>query len=377
MKFPNHLAIPGVEEGVCGVWIPPASPSLITGRLRTWANESNVTPTRIPGYWTFQKTKVSAPHSPAPEISTTTPVLPGEKVIYYLHGGGYVVLSAHPVYTITILSGLLHALRTVRRVFAVEYRLSVAQPYTPTAPFPAALMDALAGYVYLVDTLGFAPEDILVVGDSAGGNLALALARYLVEHRNHTYLATPSGAEVVDEVRHIPLVPGNLLLLSPWCDLSTSHADMLESSVYVNTRADFFGMPRDLEAPGVRYAKRAFLGSAQLRSGGAERNPYISPASLHLEGEERADFMGFPRTMVVAGEAEILLSQIETLVERMVRDLGKEGKGETGKVTYYAAPDMVHDFLAFKCFEPQRSDALQAIAQWFAGSGMLPSLAQT
>ena len=48
----------------------------------------------------------------------------------------------------------------------------------------AALIDALAGYNYLVNTVGFHPTRIILEGDSAGGNLALALTRYLLEHRN-------------------------------------------------------------------------------------------------------------------------------------------------------------------------------------------------
>lgn len=74
-------------------------------------------------------------------------------------------------------------------------------------PFPAALIDAVAGYNYLVGNIGFSPDDIIVLGDSSGGNLALALARHLIESRR-----------MVEDVT-IPLPPGGLILCSPWVNL--------------------------------------------------------------------------------------------------------------------------------------------------------------
>jgi len=68
-------------------------------------------------------------------------------------------------------------------------------------------------------------------------------------------------------------------------------------------------------------------------------------------------FEGFPRTMIVAGEAEILVDQINTLVRLMQRDLGD-------KVRYYEGHDAVHDFIFFPFFEPERTMALRAISNW-------------
>lgn len=309
-------------------------------------------PVRIPGYWIFRDTTA------ADRPSITAPPIPGEKVMYYLHGGAYIMLSAHPTYTAAFLSTLFLALPNVRRAFAVEYRLSSGHPYTPAAPFPAALIDALSGYLYLVDVLGFAPKDILIAGDSAGGNLALALTRYLIEH-NHL------DAEGGGEAKSLPPTPGRLLLLSPLCDMSTSHYNIPGSTMRTNARSDYVGTKHGPDAPATRYVVRAFLGPSQLCAGGAERNPYISPASLFLDDKTEADFTSFPRTMIVAGDAEMLMDQIETLMRRMVRDLGTGGDGETGKVTFHAATDAVHDFLIFPWFEPQRTNALRAISEWF------------
>jgi acetyl esterase/lipase len=59
---------------------------------------------------------------------------------------------------------------------AVNHRKALS----PSTAFPAQLLDLLAGYAYLL-SLGFAAENIILVGDSSGGHLLLALSRYLAE----------------------------------------------------------------------------------------------------------------------------------------------------------------------------------------------------
>lgn len=238
--------------------------------------------------------------------------------------------------------GLLNNVDNIQRALSLEYRLSTAPPLTPENPFPAALIDALAGYTYLVKTLGFSPENIIVEGDSAGGNLALALTRYLVESK-------AAGSP------HIPSPPGSLLLLSPWCDIGTTH-DVPRSRGLLH--ADF-----DPEPNGIDYSKEAFIGPHGV--GGAETNRYISPSSLN--DDLRIDFKGFPRTLIVAGGAENLLPQIKVLRDRMVRDIGYDtGDSNTqqGKVRYLEIPDAPHDPLVFQFMEPERTLALKEIAHW-------------
>ena len=68
------------------------------------------------------------------------------------------------------------------RAFQLEYRLSQGPPLPSENPFPAALIDAVAGYHYLVKVMGFNPSNILLVGESAGAGLAITLLRYLIQH---------------------------------------------------------------------------------------------------------------------------------------------------------------------------------------------------
>lgn len=72
--------------------------------------------------------------------------------------------SGHPENAAAHLSlGLLAHSTSVSRILDVDYRLSAAPPDTPRNPFPAAVLDSLAAYRYLIHDLGFAPSDITVI----------------------------------------------------------------------------------------------------------------------------------------------------------------------------------------------------------------------
>src|SRR5688572_15863435 len=113
-----------------------------------------------------------------PEGVTGTPVTAGgvpaewidppggvtDRVVLYLHGGGYVAGSIDSHRNLT--GHLARAMGC--RVLALHYRLA------PEHPFPAAVDDALAAYQWLLAE-GITAEHIMVAGDSAGGGLTLAL----------------------------------------------------------------------------------------------------------------------------------------------------------------------------------------------------------
>ncbi|KAK0454896.1 Alpha/Beta hydrolase protein [Armillaria borealis] len=321
---PNHLAItPGV--GIEGVWIPPAD-KFMTKSLKSMAEVSKVLPMRIPGYWVHRKgSKIEFGSSPAA----------GEKVVLSFHGGAYIRYSAHPDdVTATIAKGLLKNVASVQRLFCVEYRLSK----TSAGAFPAALLDALSSYVYLVNDIGFLPADIIVEGDSAGGNLALALTRYLVESQTNS------------EGVSVPSPPSALVLFSPWADMGVSHFTF-GSIAAKNSSTDYIGGMAEAD-----YGKKIFRG--QHGRDAVSVNPYMSPASI--DPRMKIDFKGFPRTFIVAGGAEVLLGVIRTLKERMVRDLGEN------KVGYYEATEGIHDYVAFPQWEPERTETYKAIAEWLA-----------
>ncbi|KAK7022564.1 Abhydrolase-3 domain-containing protein [Favolaschia claudopus] len=304
----NHLALVN-DIKYPGVWVDSIPQQFVVGKAEMWASAVGVKPVRLPGYWT---------HQPGSDISPGAPFNPGEKVVYALHGGAYTRFSAHPTEIPGhARHGIIQSVDSVHRTFAIEYRLSSTAPYTKAHPFPTALIDALTGYHYLVSTLRIPPKDIILMGDSAGGNLALALTRYLVEHP-------------------LPLLPppGSLLLLSPWADMGTSH-DTPSSSLTTCASTDFLAPPKT--------------------------NSYISPASKHLD----VGFEGFPRTFISGGEAEIFRDSLRTLYARMVRDMGEEN------VEYLEAADSVHDLLLLPGLqEPQLGETLGAIAEWVKEGGI-------
>src|SRR3990167_8915613 len=127
------------------------------------------------------------------------PEAPSNRVIYYLHGGGYILGS---------LTGYRHLAAELARasgasVLLLDYRLA------PEHVFPAALDDAVAGYRELLGQ-GIAPERVAFAGDSAGGNLVMTTLLSLRD----------SG---------LPL-PGCAACFSPWTDYETNGDSMVSKA---------------------------------------------------------------------------------------------------------------------------------------------------
>ncbi|KAJ3724596.1 Alpha/Beta hydrolase protein [Lentinula raphanica] len=310
-------------EGVDCIWVDPV-PKFIVGDLAIWSQAASVSSEHVQGYW-YNKNNIA---------TSSKLVLSDERILYSLHGGAYTSDSS------------------INRAFAIEYRLS----YNASNPFPAALVDALAGYNYLVN-LGFNPANIIIQGSASGGNLALALIRYLIDYYGHS------------EIPDLPDVPGSLLLLSPWTDiqLATDESYLETTSSTTNATSglvsDYMFGPH---CPLTNYSKQVFLGPHGIDV--AALNEYISPSSRHPLVQ--LDFEDFPRTFISAGAAENLLPQIRLLRDRMVRDLGNnDNRSEKrGKVTYYEASDASHNCLVlpFAIQEKARRDLLTAIGDWLS-----------
>ncbi|KAH8109567.1 alpha/beta-hydrolase [Phellopilus nigrolimitatus] len=327
--LPNHREL-RLDNGVQGVYVSGV-PELVTGKVKEWAAEAHVESIRIPGYWIHKKGQT---------IVMGQPPIDGEKVVYFLHGGAYSYLSAHPSSpTSNVPRGLLKCVQSVKRSFAIEYRLSSASGDPIEGEFPSALVDAIAGYSYLVNSVGFSPEDIVLVGDSAGGNLAQALTRYLAEYGG--------------SVPGLPGVPGALVLLSPWADMSGSHYSP-GSSVFTNKKSDII---TGINEPYLIDAPRSFIAPFGLEF--PFNTPYLSPACKKLED---VSFAGFPRVFLASGDAEVLLDQIRTFRDRITAQLGED------KVTYYEAKDAFHDCICIMWSGPERLDTLKAIAEFVDGA---------
>lgn len=225
-----------------------------------------------------------------------------------------------------------------KRVFQLEYRLAQCPSPPIKDAFPTALIDAVAGYNYLVNVMGFHPSNILLSGDSVGGHLAINLVRYLIS-------CVPS----------LP-PPGAILLMSSGADFGGSHWSP-ESSLARNASIDYLS-PFFVDGKIVR----AFLGN--ISPAEADTDPWISPASKHLATPEGL-FTDFPPTILVVGGAEMMLDAHRTLRDRMARDIGD-------RFTYLEVPDAMHIFMSFGPWhEPEASQTYGKVANWL--SGVMPA----
>ena len=147
-------------------------------------------------------------------------------VILYCHGGGYSTGSS--LYARTLTNKL--AMSTSMDVLCFDYRLA------PEHPYPAALEDAMKAWNYLM-LLGYGARDVVVAGDSAGGNLALALVHKLKSEKR--------------------LVPRGLALMSPWTDLTASgqsyetkkDVDPVLDAEYIGQMVKNYAEGQDLKNP--------------------------------------------------------------------------------------------------------------------------------
>ena len=184
-------------------------------------------------------------------------------VILHCHGGGYSTGSS--LYARTLTSKLAES--TSMDVLCFDYRLA------PEHPYPAATEDAMKSWNYLMLS-GYGARDVILTGDSAGGNLALSLVLKLKEEGR--------------------ILPRGLVLMSPWTDL-TSSGKSFTTKAELDPVLDSAYIDRMIHA----YAEGQNL-----------KNPFISP----LFG----NFDGFPPTYIQVGENEILLSDSLRLHQNLV-----------------------------------------------------------
>jgi acetyl esterase/lipase len=230
-------------------------------------------------------------------------------------------------------SGILEHCSGVTRAFCLDYRKASAPPFKSENSLPASIIDALSGYRYLIENIGFAPQDIIVAGVSSGAHLAIVFIRYLF----------------LEKIPSLPL-PKVLILLSPSVDWGLTHDDLPSSSMIRNSQTDCV---RIMFQSG--YTARAIFGS--LPHDEIRTNPWFSPASLEIPNSSGI-FSGFPPTWILAGSLEQSVDPMRTLRDRLVNDIGAD------KVTYVEYPEGTHNLLAYTWQEPERTEALKELRKW-------------
>ncbi|RPD61110.1 alpha/beta-hydrolase [Lentinus tigrinus ALCF2SS1-7] len=308
------------------VWVEPIPDEYVVGEVREMAEVNGVKPERIGGFWYGPRGEDGNPGQRA---------APGERVVCHFHGGAHTSGSGHPKSALGVqdlVSGYLEHFGPKYRVFLPEYRLASATPAEPANPFPSSLLDAIAGYRYLIQEVGFEPQNIIIAGDSAGGGIALNLIRYLA----------------LANIPSLP-VPGGAMLLCPTMDWAKTHTGP-DAAMTRNYSSDYVQAVVDPD-----YTGRALLG--QLPRDKLQTSLWLSPGAVHAEWKPGA-FTGLPRTIVVAGGAEYTLDGMRVIRDRLAKDLAE------GKFTYIEVPDAAHDFFLMTWHEPERTQTLQRLAEW-------------
>jgi len=224
-------------------------------------------------------------------------------VVLYFHGGVYVMGDAALAADLASQVGR----RTQAKVISVDYRLA------PEHPYPAAVDDALAAYEALLDN-GIAPSDIVLVGESAGGALAVAT---LVNARDHG----------------LPL-PAAAFVMSPYADLTLSGTTM-ETKREVDPL-----ISREALQPRV----------ADYTAGQDAAIALISPIF--------ADLSGLPPLIIQAGTHEVLLDDA-------VR-LARQAATADVEVTLDITPRVPHVFQAYYPILDEGTAALDRAGQFLS-----------
>lgn len=218
-----------------------------------------------------------------------------DAVILYLHGGGYVIGS--PTSHRHLTSAISQACGV--EVLALDYRLA------PENPFPAAIEDAVAAYIWLLQQ-DVKCNRIVIAGDSAGGGLTIATLLTLREKG----IALPAAG----------------VCISPWADLTNSSERYATTSDPMLTKTEL-----------DQFAQTYLQGQDP-------RNPFASPLF--------ADLRGLPPLLIQVGTQEHLIGD----------SIGLEARAkEAGvSVTLEVWEEMIH---VWHYFHPMLKEGREAIAR--------------
>lgn len=231
----------------------------------------------------------------------TAPGAADDRIVLYLHGGGYVMGSIN-----THRELASHISRAAEaRVLIIDYRLA------PEHPFPAAIEDSTAAFRWLLGE-GFDPGRIVIAGDSAGGGLTVATLVALKD-------------------QGIPL-PAAAVCLSPWVDLEGLGRSM-------TTKAE--------EDPMVHRESLLGIGKAYLGSADAH-NPLAAPLYANLTG--------LPPMLIQVGTSETLLDDAVRLAE--------SAKKAGVKVTLEPWEGMIHVWQYYAARVPEAKKAVERIGRY-------------
>lgn len=226
-----------------------------------------------------------------------------DKMLLYIHGGGWSLGGIRQ--TRLFLAPMVQRIQV--KTLHFDYRLM------PECPFPAGLDDCLAIYMGLLQE-GWRPENIVLSGESAGANLALALLLRLKDLR----IPLPAAACLMSPITFMDSMEG-------------SHTDLADRDLILAEDSFILSDVAELYAPGWD-----------------KRHPYLSP----LYGE----LSGLPPMMLLVGTDEKLFDDTICFYQKS-RSAGNQVELLVGDHMLHAWPIFMKDF-------PEAGEAVQAMAEF-------------
>ncbi|KAI1359095.1 FAD/NAD(P)-binding domain-containing protein [Xylaria arbuscula] len=225
---------------------------------------------------------------PEPIGATWTPDRPSlaaikqkkSTVVLHFHGGAYVIGDGRDHDTGYLAKTLVRYMGCTY-VCTPQYRLSSHNG----GRFPAALQDALTSYLHLIEESGVPASQIILSGDSAGGNMVLGLLRYISEYGQELGIPAPAA----------------VMLWSPWTDVSAALDVTMDITKSPNYASDY------LSAEFARWGGRAITAYGSVDASG----PYLSP----LHHPFRMNGTTIPM-FVNGGDGEVLCDEIKAFSKK-------------------------------------------------------------
>ncbi|KAJ4482153.1 Alpha/Beta hydrolase protein [Lentinula aciculospora] len=210
-----------------------------------------------------------------------------DRVLFYVHGGGYMTPFTDNM--IGFCPGLREAL--LKQTGGDKDIGIVALVYTVyPATFPTQLTEFTLALTQLISS-GVSPENIILIGDSAGANLVIQLITHTLRPVPNIPSSPFSVIESIDAPRRLL---GGIILVSPWISLGTP-----VPSYARNTKYDF------LSAAAITR-----WGSWYMKDVKSSHIPWVKPSSPSLfKGIETM----VSRVLITAGGRECLLDDATTL----------------------------------------------------------------
>ncbi|KAH9959257.1 Alpha/Beta hydrolase protein [Russula dissimulans] len=254
-----------------------------------------------------------------------------DRVVLYFHGGGYVFPASMD--HLNMLGSLQKEYKGSVGIAMLNYSL------VPESHFPAQLRQAVAAVQYLIDK-GVSPSNIVIAGDSAGGNLALQLASQILHPLSSLPTLRPPRAAAGSSESLQPF--GGLSLISPGVELGTDAPSYVRNDGRDVIPTSAYRLLRDMTQPGVTPALRHHI------------EPGRTPQGWWADLERV-----FPRVLITAGEHEALVDQIRAAaatIAECVQD-----------TTVFVLPGGLHEdfIIAFSASEDdRRGDDYKLLVSW-------------